>query len=111
MGPSILLELERAELIARERRLTAEAEAEGLVAAARARSAEIGSGADRAIAETIGRRTKILRATASREERRIEREIAALDREPTGGGDDASFREAVALVVAMVLGEPVEREA
>jgi hypothetical protein len=105
VGPS-LAALEQAELAARERRLAAVAEAERIVAAATERA--------RAIEDAIPSRADAARADrrrehedrAARDVAAIEAELADLEREAAHGAAPApAFEDAVALVVAAVLGE------
>jgi hypothetical protein len=106
-GPT-LFELERAELVARERRLEAEAEAERLIAAARRRVAELEAGTDEAVARGIADRRGALLDDADHQVEALEHEIAALEAEGTtpASARDERHHRAVALVVRMVLAEP-----
>ncbi|HEX6129778.1 MAG TPA: hypothetical protein VF071_12220 [Candidatus Limnocylindria bacterium] len=105
MEGTILLELERAELAARERRLRAEGEAEEELARAREGAARISAGVDRAIGEAIEARRRALDAEARGEIEALERELAELEGEPGVDRDRVAFRRAVELVVASVLAE------
>lgn len=109
-GAAVIAELERAELAAREARLAAESEAEGIGQEAMARVRAIEAGVDLRIATALAecRRAHLERAAA---------EVAAIDAELDGlerrgrsssllaGAPTAAFEEAVATVVAAVLGE------
>lgn len=104
--PSILLELERAELAARERRLAAEAEAERLLGDARERAAEIERAASQRVADAVAARRRALRRAALSEVRTIEGEISELEeRDARAPAASAVPRQAVDLVVSAVLGE------
>lgn len=105
MERPILLELERAELAARERRLAAEAEAERLVLAARAAADEIEAGTEAEIERAIEERRRALDESAAREIAETERATAALA-EGRAGEVGEHDRRAVELVVACVLAEP-----
>lgn len=106
MQSAILLELERAELAARERRLRAEAEAERLLSDARAQAEALEAGGDEAIREALASRRRELEAEADRAIAAIEAELAALTAAPTTGGSDPAFSRAVDLVIGAVLAEP-----
>jgi len=109
--PSILLELERAELAARERRLAAEAEAERLRGEARERAAAIEKAAAQRAADAVAARRRALRRGALTEVRDIEREIAELEeRDADARGTAPVPRAAVDFVVSAVLGEPTTSE-
>jgi phage-related tail protein len=105
MEGTILLELERAELAARERRLRAEGEAEEELARAREQAAETASGVERAIGEAIEARRQTLDAEAEGEIEALGRELAELEGEPGADRERAAVRRAVELVVASVLAE------
>lgn len=105
MERPILLELERAELAARERRLAAEAEAEQLLLAARGAVTAIEAGTAEMVARAIDERRRALLDAAEREVAEIEAEIATREQSPETD-TDARHRRAVALVVARVLAEP-----
>lgn len=107
MERPILLELERAELAARERRLAAEAEAERLVSAARQSATALRADAPAAIAEATTARRRELAEAADREIVELEREMAALGTAADAAPDEEARRRAVELVVAMVLAEPI----
>ena len=107
MDTAILLELERAELAARERRLAGEAEAERIVADARARAARIERRVPARIARALTQRQRRHEAAAHELIADLEASIAELsavaastEREP-----DAVRDAAVAVVVAAILGE------
>ncbi len=102
MAGSVLVELERAELAARERRLAAATAAEARIAVATEEAARIRAGIDAAVDEALAtrRREHLERATA--QVAAIEAEIAALDARDEGGGERDA---AVELVTASVLGE------
>lgn len=109
---TILGELERAELDARERRLAAQAEADRLLESARIAIDELEAGLDARIDEAIAVLRSDVLERADREVAAIERELAELDRAVAGtsaGGRDragrARFEAAVGDVVAAVLGE------
>lgn len=109
---TILGELERAELDARERRLAAQAEADRLLEAARTAIDELEAGLDARTEEAIAALRLDLLGRADREVATIERELAAIDRAVAGtsaGGrgraERARFEAAVGDVVAAVLGE------
>jgi hypothetical protein len=105
---SIVGELERVELAARERRLTAETEAERIGAAAAAAVTAIEAAVpERVTAALTAMRSGYLERAAA-EVASIERELAARD-EPAGsrtGGAPPNVDAAVELVVAAVLAEP-----
>jgi hypothetical protein len=105
MEGTILLELERAELSARERRLRAEGEAEEELARARSQAAEIAAGVEHAIGDEIEARRRELDAEAEIEIGALESELAGLEDARPGSPDSAAFRRAVELVVASVLAE------
>lgn len=105
MQATILLELERAELAARERRLRAEGEAEEELARARKEAAQIAAGVERAIGEAIEARRRELDAEAKGEIEALERELAKLEGEARTNRDRSAFRRAEELVVASVLAE------
>lgn len=105
MERPILLELERTELAARERRLTAEAEAEQLLLAARGAVTAIEAGTAEMVARAIDERRRALLGEAEREVAEIEAEIAAWEQMPETDADDR-HRRAVAMVIASVLAEP-----
>ena len=108
---SILHELERAELTARERRLAAEAEAEQLLAEAEAEAQALEAGVERRISRAIGRRRRQQQAAAKRETEAIRAEIAELELAGRGAearsAEDAVLERATGFVVAAVLGEDV----
>jgi hypothetical protein len=108
-GPRLLVLLERAEIAARERRLTAMADADRLVAEAEVRSAAVtGSAAERATA-AVGAFRARSEAEAARAIAELERERAALSATIDAEGPaDPRFELAVACVVAAVLGEDVQ---
>lgn len=108
MESSILLELERAEVAARERRLAAEAEAERALVDARARASAIQAGVEQAVADAIEARRLELEAEADREIAAIEGELAAVGERGRLTQEDRSFRTAVRLVVGAVLAENAE---
>ena len=105
---SIVGELERVELAARERRLTADTEAERINAAAVSAVADIEAAVPGRVAAALAglRAGHMERATA---------EVASVERRPLRGDDPAvsepgtsALDAAVDLVVAAVLAEPVE---
>ncbi|MEX1173417.1 MAG: hypothetical protein WEG56_12495 [Chloroflexota bacterium] len=105
-GASVVAELERAELAAREKRLVAEAEAARMIEDAAVRANAIEAELPVRVAATLAAlREEHLRG-ATEEVARIERELAgSIGGAPPGDagtGPDA----AVEYVVAMVLGEP-----
>lgn len=113
-GGSIVAELERAELAARERRLTAQEEADRLVAKATARAREIVAGVPDRVAAALAE----LRA---RELEAAEAEVAAVEAESatdegtatpgattTHGATSNGLEAAIEAVVAAVLAEPTE---
>jgi len=106
---SILIELERAELTARERRLAAEAEAEQLLAAAQAEAQALEAGVKQRISRAIARRRRQQRAAAELEIEAIRAEIAGLELAGHGAdgrsAEDAALERAAGFVVAAVLGE------
>ena len=105
METSVFVELERAELAARERRLAAEEEAGRLVAAAQDTARALERAVDGRIAAAIaGRRRSVLKAAAA-EIRQVEQEMARVEPSSAVLGDDPAFRAAVELVVAGVLAE------
>jgi Skp family chaperone for outer membrane proteins len=108
--PSILLELERAELAARERRLAAEAEAQRLLSDARERAARIERESARRSTDAVAARRRALRRGALAEVRDIEQEIAAIDEQRAAESGCSAPRPAVELVVRAVLGEPLTGE-
>jgi hypothetical protein len=111
MSASALVELERAELRARERRLAAATEAEQRVAVATAAAARIRDGIAAAIAAAV-------EARRAEHEAECAAEIAAIESEaagplghppaPAAGGSSADTRLelAVGRLVAAVLDEP-----
>ncbi|MGZ6372818.1 MAG: hypothetical protein ACXWL8_05420 [Candidatus Limnocylindria bacterium] len=116
MDTAILLELEQAELAARDRRLAAELEAGRILDDARTEAQAIDAGIERRISRVIATRRRRHRVAAEREIAAMEAEMAALD--PAGPpGIEAppvgrrrppltpSLDRAVELVVAAVLGE------
>ncbi len=106
MPDSVLIELERAELEARERRLAAVAAAEARVAAAMADAERIRAGIDREIARAIEERRREHAERAAATIAAIEAELASLEATPgPSGTDDPAVGPAVELVVAAVLGE------
>lgn len=103
---SVLAALEQAELAARERRLAASNEAEGIVAAARQRASAISARADQRVDEALDRLRRATEAEADRAIMSLEQAAAARSRagaSPSRDGGD--IEEAVAIVVARVLGE------
>jgi vacuolar-type H+-ATPase subunit H len=99
---TILVELERAELAARERRLTAEVEAARIVADAEQQARQIiAEVPERARRELAARRRRL--RTAARREIRIIRELTACERE--GQAHDRAIAQAAAIIVSAVLGE------
>lgn len=110
MDTAILLELEQAELAARDRRLAAELEAGRIVAEARADAAATAAGVALRIERTLVLRRRRHQAQARREIAAIQAEIAALDHVDTEapGAGESVLDQAVALVIAAVLDE--ERE-
>lgn len=105
MDQSPLAILERAELAARERRLTASAEADRILAAADERVVAV----EAAIPGRIQAALDGLRAAhderAAAEVRVIDEELRALEAATPRGGSDRASAAAVDLVVAAVLGE------
>jgi hypothetical protein len=101
-----IAELERAELAARERRLTAVAEAERLLEAARLAASTVEAGVDERIAVAVDRSRRDHLARAEAEVAAIGEELAGLDAAPgRPGARPDSFEAAVEHVVAAVLGE------
>lgn len=116
MDEPILARLETAEMLARERRLQAAAEAERRLAEARSAAAVIEAGTDDAIREAVDALREKHRREAAQEVAVIERELAGLDRatsvqlqgggsRPEGTPDDDRFLAAVGFVVRAVLAE------
>lgn len=116
MGEPILVRLESAEMLARERRLLAASEAERRVAAARVAAATVEAGTDDAIREAVDALRERHRRRAAEEVAVIERQLAGLDREtavwsgrggpqPEGAPRDDRFEDAVDFVVRAVLAE------
>jgi hypothetical protein len=105
---SIVGELERVELAARERRLTAEMEAEriGAVAAATVTAIEVAVPARVTTALAALRAGYLERAAA--EVASVERELAARGGPAASGAVGTNLDAAVDLVVAAVLAEPAE---
>jgi hypothetical protein len=102
-----IAELERAELAARELRLTAVAEAEGLLEAARVTACDVEAGSDELVTASIERSRREHLARAEAEVAAIDEELARLDAAPDGVDvPPAAFDAAVEHVVALVLGEP-----
>jgi hypothetical protein len=103
---SVLAALEQAELAARERRLTASSEAESILSVARDRAERITAGADRRVDETIARLRRGAEADADAAIEELERVAAQqVPSSANAGPDDRLDEEAVAVVVARVLGE------
>lgn len=103
---SLIAELERAELAARERRLAAEVQADRLLEAACASVREIEAGVGARVADALAglRRTHLEQAEA--EVKTVEAELARLQACPEhGGGRPATFDGAVEHIVAAVLAE------
>jgi hypothetical protein len=105
-GASVVAELERAELAAREKRLVAEAEAARMIedAAIRAHAIEAELPVRVAAALAALREGHLRRATE--EVARIERELAGSIGGASPGDAGTGSDAAVEYVVAMVLGEP-----
>ena len=108
MEPSPLAILERAELAARGRRLTATAEAERIVAAAAERATVIEAGVPDRIASALADLRRVHDMRAAAEVEAIERDLAALEAEADRPDDLGAFDAAVRLVVAAVLGEDTD---
>lgn len=110
MDVSILIALERAELAARERRLAAEAEAEGILEAARVEARAIEAGVESGVAAALAELRAGLIGRAREEAAGVEAEIEALagsnGTEAADRAARARFEQAVARIVAAVLGEP-----
>lgn len=111
MDTAIFLELERAELSARERRLSAEAEARRIVADAQAEARRLERSVDRRIRRAIDARRKHHAVAAEREIEVLRNEMRLLVDPRAGEAEtartpvDPAIERAVALVVAAVLGE------
>ena len=105
---SVLAALEQAEMAARERRLAASNEAEGIASAARQRASAISAQADRRVDETLDELRHAVEADADAAIEDLER-IAARrsSSSPSQGQADPSAEQAVAVVVAHVLGEAI----
>jgi hypothetical protein len=102
---SVLEALEQAEMAARERRLAASSQAERIVTAARQRAAAIDAQAGRRVEDALDRLRSAAEASADAaiaDLERVAEEHAAGRRERD---DDRRARQAVALVVAHLLGE------
>ncbi len=105
---TLLAALEQAEMAARERRLAASTEAEDIVSEARRRESVISAGAGRRVDEALDALRQTTEAEADAAIEDLER--AAARRAGAGtspGGADASVEQAVAVVVAHVLGEAI----
>jgi len=106
MGTSPFSVLERVELAAREQRLVAAAQADAILAAARARADEI----QRRLPE---RAAVVAREVREAHARQAEIEIAAMEAElqalerPPAGDSQRAIDDAAGLIVAAVLGEDV----
>lgn len=116
MDEPILVRLESAEMLARERRLLAASEAEHRVAAAHAAAAAVEASTDAAIREAVDALRERHRRGASEEVAVIERQLADLDREtavlsgqggprPEDAPRDDRFEAAIDFVVRAVLAE------
>jgi hypothetical protein len=106
MDGSGLAALERAELVARERRLTAMAEAERIVGAATERASAIEAALPERIAAALAARRDEHRERTAAAIAAIDEELAEFERRAVPPGpSDPAFERAVELVVAAVLGE------
>jgi vacuolar-type H+-ATPase subunit H len=106
MDTSILLELERAELAARERRLAAEAQAERMLAEAQSEAHMLGAGVARRIEHVLAERREQHRVETRGEVDAIHAAMAGLGTANRGATDmDPAVERAVELVVEHVLGE------
>jgi len=114
METAILIELERAELSAREKRLSAEAEARQTVADAQAEARRLELDVDRRIRRAIDARRKQHAIAAEREILALRQQVRLLIGPQTAGvattrdPENPATERAVALVVAAVLGEGSE---
>ena len=104
MGDTPFTVLERVELAAREQRLTAEAEAEAILAEARNRAAAIEAHLPERVDATVREVRARQAQSAAREIAAIEAELVAVDQPAVGESGDA-MEAAVRLIVAAVLGE------
>lgn len=105
---SVLAALERAEMAARERRLAASHKAEGIVAAARERATTISARADQRVDQVLGELRRVTEVQADAAIEDLERRATT----PSGQGSsprraDPNVEQAVATVVAHVLGEAI----
>lgn len=103
---SVLEALEQAEMDAREKRLAVSNEADAIVAAARQQATAISAQTSRRVDEALDELRRAAAADADAAVAELER--TAADRagpDTTDGGTDPRIDEAVALVVAHVLGE------
>lgn len=105
---SIVGELERVELAARERRLSAETEAERIRTTAAATVADIESAVPARVTGALDRLRAGYLARAAAEVASVERELALHDDAATPDTPPAGFAAAVDLLVAAVLAEPAE---
>lgn len=114
MRDSILIELERAELVARERRLAAAGEADRRLAAARGEADRIAAGLDDAVEQALDARRREHAQRAAAEIATVEAALRALEASDGAGSRstsdldpraDEAERAAADLVVAVVLGE------
>ena len=105
---SIVGELERVELAARERRLSAETEAERIRASATATVAEIESAVPARMTAALAELRAGYLARAAAEVASVERELALRDDADTPEAPPAGLAAAVDLLVAAVLAEPAE---
>ncbi len=103
----VLAELERAELLARERRLSAAAEAEAIVARAAVQVAEIESSAGERVAAAIATLRSEHLEHAERQIASMADELAQLEAHREHIVRDSRFEAAVESIVAAVLGEEV----
>ena len=105
---SIVGKLERVELAARERRLTAESEAERVGAAAAATVTEIESAVPARVASALAELRAGYLERAAAEVASIERALLARDEPVASEAGRPNLDAAVGLVVAAVLAEPAE---
>ena len=109
---SVLDALEQAEMAARERRLDASSEADQVAAVAQQRAAEISAAAGRRVEQSLDALRRTAETDADEAIAQLEREAAR--RTPASTKPQAAeshIEEAVAIVVARVLGEPAPTSA
>jgi hypothetical protein len=105
MATSMLVDLERAELESRARRLEAEAEADRRIAAAAASAGSIRATLDGEVAAALAALRARYEEAADAEIAATEAERARLDRDRSSPHAIPGFGESVAAIVEAVLGE------